>query len=161
MLFELAGGVTVELTELQYRMLVLASQAVLAIAPDGVQDARRLDNLGLGHLAWDEFKLQHQFYINYAGTRLAAMKPAKEVTTIYREPPAEEPSAPDGSIRYFLDRDNSGHWYLVESARREQWEMWCNFDEDNPAAWEAPPFARRIGGAPARVSFLLPVEEQS
>lgn len=58
--------------------------------------------------------------------------------------------------RYFLDRDSSGHWYLVDVAHRSEWETWTNLDEDDPASWDAPEYAERLPGAPCRVEFGSP-----
>jgi len=55
--------------------------------------------------------------------------------------------------RYFLSKDNSGHWYLVQADKRKKWEAWCDLDEDDERSWEAPEFARRIDGHPSLVTF--------
>lgn len=31
--------------------------------------------------------------------------------------------------RYFFDRDESGHWYLVDADKREEWETWLVSEE--------------------------------
>lgn len=60
--------------------------------------------------------------------------------------------------RFFLDRDNSGHWYLVPEERRAEWDAWSNLDEDDEASWNEPTFAKRLNGHPARVTFTNPRE---
>ncbi len=60
------------------------------------------------------------------------------------------------SKRYFLDRDNSAHWYLVDESKRAEWEAWTNLDEDDERSWEAPDFARRLNTAPGFVTFTDP-----
>lgn len=60
--------------------------------------------------------------------------------------------------RFFLARDNSAHWYLVEAGSREEWERWSNLPEDDEAAWEAPAFARRLNGSPSQITFTDPQE---
>lgn len=57
--------------------------------------------------------------------------------------------------RYFLGSDNSGHWYVVPVSKTDEWDMWNNLDEDDEAAWEAPEWAKRVGGSPTLVTFEL------
>lgn len=66
----------------------------------------------------------------------------------------EIPSHP----RYFLDQDNSCHWYIVPVANRAEWEAWCELDEDDEASWTPPAFATPINGSPTRVTFTDPEE---
>jgi hypothetical protein len=61
--------------------------------------------------------------------------------------------------RYFLDQDNSSHWYVVPVARQEEWDAWCNLDEDDERAWEVPSWARPVNGSHQRVKFENPVIE--
>jgi hypothetical protein len=56
--------------------------------------------------------------------------------------------------RYFLGRDDDGHWYLVDAGKREEWETWV----EDPDAWATPEFARRLGGSPSWVTFTDPEE---
>ena len=58
--------------------------------------------------------------------------------------------------RYFLDQDQSSHWYIVPLDRQEEWREWCNLDEDDEAAWDEPDYVQRIGGSPALVTFENP-----
>jgi hypothetical protein len=62
-------------------------------------------------------------------------------------------------LRFFLSRDDSGHWYLVQADHRTEWNAWCELDEDDEAAWDTPAFARRLGGSPGRITFTDPQEE--
>jgi hypothetical protein len=55
--------------------------------------------------------------------------------------------------RFFLDQDQSSHWYVVPEEIRAKWQAWCELDEDNPEAWEAPEGAIRMDGAPHRITF--------
>jgi hypothetical protein len=48
--------------------------------------------------------------------------------------------------KYFMDCDNSGHNYIVEASRRDEWEAWLGLDEDDEASWNVPDFARSIDG---------------
>jgi hypothetical protein len=57
------------------------------------------------------------------------------------------------AARYFLSRDDSGHWYLVPADRRADWEPWANLDEDDEASWTPPGWARRVNGAPSQITF--------
>lgn len=58
--------------------------------------------------------------------------------------------------RYFLGRDNDGHWYIVPVAMAAEWEAWSAIPEDDERAWDAPEFAHRFGGAPCLVTFTTP-----
>lgn len=48
--------------------------------------------------------------------------------------------------RYFIGADESGHSYIVPVDQAEAWEQWRALPESDPAAWEAPAFARRLEG---------------
>ena len=54
---------------------------------------------------------------------------------------------------YFLSQDNSSHWYVVPTSMRDDWEYWCNLPDDDEASWDAPDFARVVGGSPSLVKF--------
>jgi hypothetical protein len=58
--------------------------------------------------------------------------------------------------RYFLDQDNSYHWYIVDEARRDDWERWINMDEEDEGADVCPSFARMLGYGPNAVTFEAP-----
>ena len=49
-------------------------------------------------------------------------------------------------MRYFLDQDNSSHWYLVQEDKREEWTAWLDLPFDDPKGWDAPDFAKPIDG---------------
>jgi hypothetical protein len=61
--------------------------------------------------------------------------------------------------RYFLDRDEDGHWYLIPASHRVEWEDWLDIDPDDPSGWEEPEFVQRIGTGPCRVTFQFPKVE--
>lgn len=61
--------------------------------------------------------------------------------------------------RYFMTTDHDAHWYIVPTEKRMDWERWLDIDETEPASWEAPAFAKRIGGSPSLVTFTNPVVE--
>lgn len=48
--------------------------------------------------------------------------------------------------KYFMDQDNSGHNYIIEASRRNEWESWLGIDEDDEESWNVPDFARGIDG---------------
>lgn len=58
--------------------------------------------------------------------------------------------------KYFLSQDNSCHWYVIPDDKRQEWEDWCNLDEDDEASWNVPEFAIEVGGSPFRVTFENP-----
>lgn len=60
-------------------------------------------------------------------------------------------------MRYYLARDNSGHWYVVPDGRRSDWVAWTLLPEDDERAWDAPDWAQRVNGAPGLVTFTDPV----
>jgi len=48
--------------------------------------------------------------------------------------------------RYFIGCDDSGHRYLVEAARRADFNAWAELDPDDENGWDTPPYAHRIDG---------------
>lgn len=63
--------------------------------------------------------------------------------------------------RYFMDQDDSSHWYLIDVKYRKQWEKWLEAleeDPDNPNNWDIPKFAKRING-PNAITFSNPKEK--
>lgn len=66
---------------------------------------------------------------------------------------------PQMQEQYFLDQDNSCHWYLVPVPKREEWREWCGIaeDEDDPRGWDTPSFAVALGGGPQCVTFSQPM----
>jgi len=59
-------------------------------------------------------------------------------------------------MRYFADRDNSGHWYVVEENHRQEWGDWKALDEDDPASWNVPDCAYRLNGSINQLTFASP-----
>jgi hypothetical protein len=72
-------------------------------------------------------------------------------------PQRELSVAAPAPARYFLDRDDSGHWYLVEAAKRPEWGVWSAREADDELGWAVPPFAERLNGSPSLVTFANPV----
>lgn len=61
--------------------------------------------------------------------------------------------------RFYLGQDCSSHWYLVPAEHRKEFEAWQDLDEDDPAAWEVPPWAKRLNRHLSWVTFTDPKEE--
>ena len=59
-------------------------------------------------------------------------------------------------MRYFLDQDDSCHWYLVPMDKRNEWEYWCGLEDDCEESWEVPEWAKRLDGHPRWISFTDP-----
>jgi hypothetical protein len=57
--------------------------------------------------------------------------------------------------RWFFEQDNDCHWYMIPAERRAEWDAWCDIPSDDERAWEAPEFAKRIGG-PSSFTFIDP-----
>lgn len=58
--------------------------------------------------------------------------------------------------RFFLSQDNDSHWFVIPVARQQEWNDWLDIPEDDERAWEAPDFAKSVGGAPCLVTFSDP-----
>ena len=56
-------------------------------------------------------------------------------------------------MKFFLDQDNSSHWYIVEASKRAEWEAWLEIPEDDERSWEPPECAERLDLSPNRVEF--------
>lgn len=63
----------------------------------------------------------------------------------------------NATLRYFLDTDDDGHWYLVAANHPGGWRRWKALPRDNPKAWVPPLYARRIDG-PEFITFENPLE---
>lgn len=59
--------------------------------------------------------------------------------------------------RFFLGQDNDCHWYVIPDARRDEWHTWLNIPDDDERSWDAPEWAKPVGGAPGWVTFSDPV----
>ena len=64
------------------------------------------------------------------------------------------------SNRYFLDKDNSSHWHLIEENYRDEWNEWKNLDENDESSWNTPDFACMLSGSPASITFTNPIHEK-
>lgn len=70
--------------------------------------------------------------------------------------PTPDPATEAQAMRYFLDQDNSMHWYLVEADHGAEWDAWTSLPDDDPAGWACPGYAERLDGGPSRVTFENP-----
>lgn len=61
----------------------------------------------------------------------------------------------NGEQSFFLDRDNDGHWYIVDNQRRSEWEAFLAIPSNDCASWNVPDYARPVGGAPNTVAFSM------
>lgn len=61
------------------------------------------------------------------------------------------------ALRFILTQDNDSHWYVVPVDKMAEWDAWLEIDADDERAWDAPDFARPVGGAPSLVTFENPV----
>lgn len=59
-------------------------------------------------------------------------------------------------MKFYLDTDQSSHWYIVPLDKQAEWNAWLELDEDDPKSWEAPEWAQMVGGAPQCVQFENP-----
>ena len=59
--------------------------------------------------------------------------------------------ASDGE-RFFLDQDQSSHWYIIPVGHRAEWDAWRDIPEDDERSWEVPEFAIMVDG-PGRLTF--------
>jgi len=55
--------------------------------------------------------------------------------------------------RFFLDRDNSSHWYIVPADRRAEWNAWRNIPEDDDRGWIVPDWVIPLNTHPNQVTF--------
>lgn len=60
--------------------------------------------------------------------------------------------------RYFMDRDNDGHWYLVDAEYRAEWEAWLDLGRGIADSWVPSLFAIELAGGPPNVTFSDPEE---
>ena len=56
-------------------------------------------------------------------------------------------------MKYTLTTDNDGHWYVIPVDKHKEWNTWLNIDPDDERSWDAPDFAKSVGGAPSLVTF--------
>jgi hypothetical protein len=54
---------------------------------------------------------------------------------------------------FFLDQDNSSHWYVVPASKHDEWWAWLKLDSEDERSWESPEWATRINGGPCDILF--------
>lgn len=69
--------------------------------------------------------------------------------------PAEELQAIEPE-RYFMDRDQDGHWFLVPEKFRIEWMEWLNIPEEDERSWVPYLHAIPINGDPTAATFCFP-----
>lgn len=55
--------------------------------------------------------------------------------------------------KYFIDKDQSSHYYIIPLSKKEDWKKFNQLDEDDPKSWELPDYAIPVGGCISRVTF--------
>ncbi len=53
-------------------------------------------------------------------------------------------------LRYCLETDNDSHWYVIPQDRQQDWENWCELDDER--GWEVPVWAFAVD-SPCAVTF--------
>ena len=48
--------------------------------------------------------------------------------------------------RYHYVADDSGHHYYIPVEKSKEWELFCEFDDDDERGWDVPEWAVRING---------------
>lgn len=67
----------------------------------------------------------------------------------------------DDPVRFFFAQDNSTHWYLVPERLRQEWDDWCELDEDDEDLWTPPAGAVPLGTSPSHWTFTNPLPTPS
>lgn len=55
--------------------------------------------------------------------------------------------------RYFLDQDDSCHWYLIPISKKSEWFEWCANQDEN---WDSPAWATILDGPISCITFTDP-----
>lgn len=50
-------------------------------------------------------------------------------------------------MKYFLDQDESCHWYVIPAQYRKEWEDFLDIPEDDERSWDVPGWAVAIDHA--------------
>jgi hypothetical protein len=56
-------------------------------------------------------------------------------------------------MEYCITSDNDGHNYVIPVDKMSDWHEWCDIDSEDERSWEAPEWAKSIGGCPSLVVF--------
>ncbi len=62
----------------------------------------------------------------------------------------------DDVERFYLDQDDSCHWYIIPWSKRQEWETFL--DSEGCELGDVPPWAERVNGTHS-VSFAYPMVE--
>ena len=57
--------------------------------------------------------------------------------------------------RFFLDTDNSGHWYLIDASYRKEWDV-IEWEEFNSNEHKIPVFAKMLNYNITKLEFSNP-----
>lgn len=56
-------------------------------------------------------------------------------------------------VRYYLDRDEDGHWFVLPVANQEEWERWLDGVYNAYNHDPLPEWVTEVNGSPTRVTF--------
>ena len=59
----------------------------------------------------------------------------------------------DAKSRFFLDRDDDGHWYVIPVNNKRDWDLWLAQLDEDEADFDVPDFALSVGGHPSLITF--------
>ncbi len=59
--------------------------------------------------------------------------------------------------RFYLDQDDSCHWYIIPLSKRQEWNEFL--DSEACELGDVPPWAERINTGVSSVSFAYPMVE--
>ena len=54
---------------------------------------------------------------------------------------------------YFLDNDDSGHWYIVPLEKLSEWNEWVETESEDSLA---PDYVKKLGCHPRYLAFQAP-----
>lgn len=55
--------------------------------------------------------------------------------------------------RFILAKCNSNRWFIIPQEKAKDWNAFVTMDENDPASWNYPKWAIRVGGSYNLVSF--------
>lgn len=59
-------------------------------------------------------------------------------------------------MKYFLDADNSGHWYVIPAGKRLSWKVFLELPIEDERCWDVPYYAILVDGPVCDVEFENP-----
>lgn len=54
---------------------------------------------------------------------------------------------------YALVQDDDSHWYVIPTAKGDDWGVFLDLPKDDERSWSPPKWAVPVNGAPNRVHF--------